>query len=86
MLFSSDEAQIQPDRDTVRKTQRGKTTFGVMGERNSLKLPRRAFNKNKVITPRKDTEPYDSAEVKGVNRSPEMDRGKRSASENSGVL
>jgi len=44
MLFSSDEAQIQADRDTVSKTQRGKTTFGVMGEKNMLKLPRRAFN------------------------------------------
>jgi len=43
-LFSSDKAQTQPDRDTVSETQRGKTTFGVMGERNLLKLSRRAFN------------------------------------------
>jgi len=44
MLFSSDEAQIQADRDTASKTQRRKTTFGVMGERKLQKLRGRAFN------------------------------------------
>ena len=38
MFFSSNKAQIQADQDAA-------ATFGVMGERNSLKLPRRAaFN------------------------------------------